>query len=170
MTTLLFVLLATATAPPITVCKSTYALCTTATCTAVPGQPSKVTCGCSVHTGYSAATQTCKPVRNTSQGQAIVSRYFPAKAYAVCSNDRPWANCLDSPCIVDKNDPSKAICTCTAVARQGPYVAVASAYNKSMCTTGVISSATVKQSEAITRFLQTQKLLQPYPITILTGP
>jgi hypothetical protein len=123
-----------------------------------------------VHTGYSAATTACRATTQTSQGQSIVSRYYPVKAYAVCSNARPWANCLDSPCIVDKNDPTRAACTCTVAKGQGPYVAVGTSYSKSMCSTGIISSATVQQSEAVTRFLKTNGLLEPFPIDVLTGP
>src|ERR1700678_2320504 len=88
-----------------TACKSTYALCTTALCTPVPGKKDVVSCRCNVKTGYSAGTQACQDIKKTSKGEIIYSRYYPIKSYAVCSNNRPWGWCLDSPCTIDKKDP-----------------------------------------------------------------
>ena len=155
---------------PFTLCKSTYALCTTARCTPIAGHAGSISCGCSVHTGYSAATTTCRAVQQTNAGRSIVSRYYPVKAYAICANDRPWANCLDSPCLIDKKDPSKATCTCTIAKNQHPYVIVINKYSKSMCTTGIISSATVQGSERISNFIQEQKLIPPFTIKVLNSP
>ena len=155
---------------PFTLCKSTYALCTTARCTPIAGHAGSISCGCSVHTGYSAATTTCRAVQQTNAGRSIVSRYYPVKAYAICANDRPWANCLDSPCLIDKKDPSKATCTCTIAKNQHPYVIVTSKYSKSTCATGIISSATVQGSERISNFIQEQKLIPPFTIKVLNSP
>jgi hypothetical protein len=155
---------------PFTLCKSTYALCTTARCTPIAGHPGSVSCGCSVHAGYSAATTACRAVQATSAGPSIVSRYYPVKTYASCSNDRPWANCLDSPCLIDKKDPSKATCTCTIAKNQNPYVIVTNKYTKSTCTTGIISSATVADSERISSFIQAQRLIPPFTSKVLNSP
>jgi hypothetical protein len=81
------------------------------------------------------------------------------KYYAVCSNDRAWAWCLDKPCTVDKDNPSKASCACTLVKDQGPYVVVTDKYNDSTCTTDIWSSATVQAITQITDFLKTQDKL-----------
>ena len=59
---------------PFTLCKSTYALCTTARCTPIAGHPGSVSCGCSVHAGYSAATTACRAVQETNAGRSIVSQ------------------------------------------------------------------------------------------------
>ena len=155
---------------PFTLCKSTYALCTTARCTPIAGHAGSISCGCSVHTGYSAATTTCRAVQQTNAGRSIVSRYYPVKAYAICANDRPWANCLDSPCLIDKKDLSKATCTCTIAKNQHPYVIVTNKYSESMCTTGIISSATVQGSERISNFIQEQMLISPFTIKVLNSP
>lgn len=155
---------------PFTLCKSTYALCTTARCTPIAGRAGSVSCGCTVHAGYSAATTTCRAVQETSAGRLIVSRYYPVEAYAICSNDRPWANCLDSPCLIDKQDPSKATCTCTVAKNQNPYVIVTNRYTKSTCTTGIISSATVQGGEQISNFIRAQKLIPPFTTKILNSP
>ena len=164
------VVAATTSPAPFTLCKSTYALCTTARCTPTAGHAGSISCGCSVHTGYSAATTACRAVQQTNAGRSIVSRYYPVKAYAICANGRPWANCLDSPCLIDKRDPSKATCTCTIAKNQHPYVIVTNKYSKSMCATGIISSATVQASERISNFIQEQRLMPPFTIKVLNSP
>lgn len=150
-------------------CESTYALCTTAVCTPVAGKEGTVSCACDVKTGYSAGQQACESAMETSESKQVRSRYYPVKSYAVCSNDRPWAWCLDKPCTVEKNDPTKATCACTAVKAQGPYVIVTDNYTPSTCTTGIISSATVVQIDQVTEFLKTTTELNPYPIKVLDG-
>lgn len=83
-------------------CKSKFALCTTAICTPTPGKKDTVSCDCKVKTDYSAATQQCQPVKKTNEGELVYSRYYPIKSYVVCANNRPWAWCLDKPCLIDK--------------------------------------------------------------------
>jgi len=108
--TALFVMLAAASITPISaaqagdqtdfkVCKSTYALCTTAACTPVAGTKDTVSCVCEVKTGYSAGLEDCAAEKDTGAGTEIKSRYFPVKSYAICTNDRPWAWCLDKPAV-----------------------------------------------------------------------
>lgn len=151
-------------------CESTYALCTTAACTPVAGEKDTVSCPCEVKTGYSAGQEDCQQVTETDQGKQIRSRYFPVTSYAVCTNDRDWAWCLDKPCIIDPDDPTKASCTCSTVNKQGPYVIVTDTMTDTTCTTGVISSATVKGIEQITDFLKTTSELKPFPIKVLNSP
>jgi hypothetical protein len=149
-----------------TVCKGTFALCTTAKCTPVPGKEGTVSCGCEVKTGYSAGHESCEKAKEVGAGQ-LMSRYYPVKYHVNCSNSRPWATCLDKPCTVDKDNPSKATCACSLVQNQGDYVVVTSKYETSTCTTGIVSSATVQQSEQITDFLKTQPDLPPFPIQVM---
>jgi len=150
-----------------TVCEGIYALCTTAQCQPIADQEGTVSCDCTVRTGYSLGLEPCKGEVATAEGKQIVSRYYPIKSYAICSNDRPWANCLDSPCIVDKSDPGKAACTCPVVKKQGPYVIVTETYDASTCTTGLWSSATVSDANTITDFLKTNDNLKPSDIKVL---
>jgi hypothetical protein len=96
------------------------------------------------------------------------ARYFPIKSYAVCTNDRAWAWCLDKPCIIDKDDPTKAACACTTVKDQGPYGVVPDGTDSS-CTTGIISSATVQQIDQVTDFLKGSSELKPFDIKVLNG-
>lgn len=151
-------------------CKSTYALCTTATCTPIPGNADSVSCACEVRTGYSAGQEPCQAEKQTSRGTLIESRYFPVKSYAQCANDRPWAWCLDKSCIVDKNDPAKADCTCSVVKDQGPYVIITDTYSAATCTTGLYSSATVKQLDDITDFLKDRPQLKTFAIKVVNPP
>ena len=150
-----------------TLCSSTYALCTDADCTPIPGQNGNLSCGCQVHTGYSAATQACQ-LGHPKPGGKIKSRYFPVESYEICSNIRPWAWCLDVPCTIDKKDPSKATCTCTTAENQGPWVGQAN--NPASCTNGIISSATVHDIEQIGRYINDQKLWPPYTPKVLNNP
>ncbi len=151
------------------VCKSTFALCTIAPCDPMPGNDKQVACHCTVNNGYSAGQQPCQGVKDTPEGQQIRSRYYPVHSYAVCSNERPWAWCLDKPCVIDKNNPQAALCTCDAVKNLGDYIIVTSKYDPAAtCTTGVISSATVAQSTQITNYLKSQsKALKPFNIEVL---
>jgi len=159
-----------AQAQTLKVCKSTFALCTIAPCEPIAGSKNEVACHCTVNTGYSTGSKQCTGVQNTPQGQEIHSRYYPVKSYAICSNSRPWAWCLDKPCIIDKNNPEAATCTCDAVKNLGPYVIVTSSYGPATCTTGLISSATVQQIDQATQSFVTSKLFTPFPIQVLNKP
>lgn len=156
-----FSVAASAPAPSFILCKGKYALCTTALCEPIPGKKDFVSCKCDVKEGYSAGEKPC-----SGQHEIIYSRYYPIKGYVSCSNNRPWAWCLDSPCIVDKNDSSKAACTCAVVSNQGPYIIVANSYSKSACTKDLYASATITQVNQVTDFLKGQSELKPFPIKV----
>jgi hypothetical protein len=149
-----------------TLCRSTYALCTTAPCRPA-GKDGALSCACEVRTGYSAGQESCQDLRKASDSTQLRSRYYPVKSYAVCTNDRPWAWCLDKPCTIDIADPTKANCACTTVKDQGPYVIVGHTNTPATCTTGTISSATVTGITEITDFLKTTSELKPFPIKVL---
>jgi hypothetical protein len=157
----------TAQAQDLKVCKSTFALCTIAQCDPIPGNDKQVACHCTVNNSYSAGAEPCSDIKNTPDGQQIHSRYYPVKSYASCSNDRPWAWCLDKPCLIDKNNPEAATCTCDLVKNLGAYVIVTSHYTPATCTTGIISSATIAQIDQATASLKKAKVLMPFPIDVL---
>jgi hypothetical protein len=159
---------ATARAQDFKVCNSTFALCTIAPCDPIPGNDKQVACHCTVNHNYSASQEPCRGVKETPAGQQIRSRYYPVHSYAVCSNDRPWAWCLDRPCLIDKNNPQAAACACDVVKNLGDYVIVTSTYSPNTCTTGVISSATVQQITQVTNYLKAKaKALPPFKIQVL---
>jgi hypothetical protein len=158
-----------AASPHFIACKSTYALCTEALCEPLPGKAGFASCACKVKKGYSAATKPCTGILKTKHGQAISSRYYPVKSYLPCSNSRPWAFCLDSPCIIDPQAPDKATCICSLVKNKGDYVVVPGAPIKASCTKGIYSSATISDVNNITAFIKTQTTLHPFPIKVLNG-
>ena len=160
-------LIGPAQAQDLKVCESTFALCTVAWCDPIPGNDKQVNCHCTVNKSYSAGAQDCTGIVETPQGQQIRSRYFPVKSYAACSNNRPWAWCLDKPCLIDKNNPSAASCACDVVKDLGTYVIVTSEYTPATCTSGVISSATIQQIDQATESLKKAKVLEPFPIQVL---
>src|SRR5665811_2481501 len=55
-------------------CESTYALCTTAACTSIPGETDTVSCACEVKTGYSVGEKPCSGKVETSKGTEVSSR------------------------------------------------------------------------------------------------
>jgi hypothetical protein len=150
------------------VCNSTFALCTIAPCDPIPGNDKQVACHCTVNHSYSAGQQECTGIKSTAEGQQIRSRYYPVHSYAICSNDRPWAWCLDKSCLIDNNNPEAALCACNLVKDLGDYVIVTDKYTPDTCTSGVISSATVKAITQVTDYLKnkTQKL-PPFKIEVL---
>lgn len=160
--------LAQAPAPPqFQACKGTYALCTFAACEPILmlETPMLFSCSCEVHRDeWSAGAKACEPVKKVPEGQLIRSRYHPITKYARCSNSRPWAMCLDSPCIIDKDHKDKANCTCSAVQDQGDYVVKP---GTNQCTEGGVSSATVDDLDQITDFLETQPNLRPPDFTVV---
>ena len=164
---LVFVLFGTVQAQDLKVCEGTFALCTVAWCDVIPGNDKQMSCHCTVNKGYSAGADACSDVQETPQGQQIRSRYFPVKSYAACSNGRPWAWCLDKPCIIDKNNPAAAACRCDVVKDLGTYVIVTSEYTPATCTSGVISSATIPQIDQATDSLKKARVLPPFPIQVL---
>jgi hypothetical protein len=149
------------------VCKSTFALCTIAPCDPIPGNSKEVACHCTVNYDYSASQEPCQGIKDTPEGQQIRSRYYPVKSYAICSNARPWAWCLDKPCTIDKNNPGAATCTCDKVENLGDYVIVTDRKTPATCTTGIISSATVQGITEITDFLDKAEVWPPYSIKVL---
>lgn len=150
-----------------TACKSTYALCTTALCDPLPGKAGFANCACQVKTGYSAGTKPCTGIIKTKAGKAVSSRYYPVKDYVRCSNNRLWAFCLDSPCVIDPENPEKASCICSLVKDKGDYVVITDDNTKTSCTTGIYSSATIDDINQITAFLKQQPQLQPFPLEVL---
>ena len=142
------------------VCEGQFALCTTAKCSPIAGQKGLALCHCSVQNAYSAGYKSCQKVTSTTADfQLIQSRYYPIQSYVTCSNDHAWANCLDSPCVVDSNDPTRALCTCPIVQNKGDYVIVSDSCDKSGCDSGLYSSALVTDSKKMADYLTDQKNL-----------
>jgi hypothetical protein len=152
-------------------CEGVYALCTTALCAPVAGQEGLLSCKCSVQDGYSAG-HVCNGPKDTPAGKMIYSRYHPIRSYVACNNSRPWAWCLDVPCLIDADNPLQATATCSCKVTSSPqstYVAVTDFYSEAACATGIISSASVPDVDGITRFFYSKRP-PPHPIKVLTKP
>jgi hypothetical protein len=148
--------------PEFIVCQSTFALCTFAQCEPITILETTLllSCKCEVHPhAWSVGAKPCEERKKVPEGELIRSRYAPNfHEYARCSNNRPWAMCLDSPCIIDKTKPAHAHCTCPIVQEQGDYLVQP---GTDQCSNGAISSATVVDLDQITDFLETLPNLPP---------
>ena len=147
-------------------CKSTFALCTIAQCDPIPGNDKQVACHCTVNS-YSAGAEPCSGVSIHPTGSRSTRAIIRVKSYASCSDDRPWAWCLDEPYLVDKNNLVAATCTCDLVRNLGAYVIVTSHYTPATCTTGIISSAAIPQIEQASASWKEAKVLMPFVIDVL---
>jgi len=150
-------------------CKGIFALCTYVQCEPIMilETPLLFSCTCNVHNDdWSVGMKACQGKKEVpGKGQLIRSRYYPNfTTYSRCSNNRPWAMCLDSPCIIDKNDKTKAQCTCPVVQGQGDYLVQP---GTDQCSNGPISSATVDDLDQITDFLETRSELPPPNLTVV---
>ena len=155
--------------PQFKLCKGTFALCTFSQCDPIMilDAPLLFSCACKVHRDeWSAGLKACQDVEDVpGKGKLIRSRYYPNfTTFSRCSNNRPWAMCLDSPCIIDKDHPEKAKCTCSVVQGQGDYLVQP---GTNQCSQGAISSATVDDWDQITDFLETRSELPPPNVTVV---
>jgi hypothetical protein len=125
-------------------------------------------CDCRVKTDeWSVGMKACPTKKEVSEGRTK-SRYFPIKTYSRCSNNRPWAMCLDKECWIDKNDPTKAKCKCSVKQGRGDYMVNPETPGvRSQCDFGIFSSATVLDLDQITDFLQTQDKMPVYNFTVV---
>ena len=149
------------------VCQSTFALCVFAQCKPIKELETTLlfSCTCNVQVGESVGAHPCEEMKKVPEGLLIRSRYAPGfKTYARCSNNRPWAMCLDSPCVMDKPNSPQAKCTCPIVQGQGDYMVQP---GTDQCSNGAISSATVDDLDQITDFLETQPNLLPKDIQVV---
>lgn len=167
------------------VCQGTFANCTEAVCDPVSsgGKISAFKCKCAVQKGYSLGfngpgnRNSCQsiPQDGPTVKQKVPSRYAPITSFVVCTNNRPWAACLDAPCIVDHvdpNDKTKGTAVCACPKQTGfPYgfIPANGQYSRAGCQDEYVSSATSKQLLTITQYLTTPagKDLPPLPITVL---
>lgn len=167
------------------VCQGVFANCTEAACDPVSsgGKITGFKCKCAVQKGYSLGLNgpgnrnSCQsiPKDGPSVKQKVPSRYAPITTFVVCTNKRPWAACLDAPCIVDHvdaNDPAKGTAVCACPKTTGsPYgfTPKDGKFSRTGCQDEYVSSATATQLLTITQYLTTPagKDLPALPITVL---
>lgn len=112
-------------------CQGTYALCITAPCAAVPTLDrlgnyyvNTGLCECDVivdsedSPAWSMGPGSCEDRALVEQNgrQFLISTYSnlynPENKVVTCGEDTLWAWCYGAPCVVDEEDPTKALCTC----------------------------------------------------------
>ncbi|HEY2772049.1 MAG TPA: MauE/DoxX family redox-associated membrane protein [Solirubrobacteraceae bacterium] len=125
------------------ICKQKYALCTNAPCRPDPHHPKLVICDCVVEDGYSVGLTPCE--QKAPHGDVLYSTFSTelvkgdVKAMT-CAAGIPWANCVDYPCKLDPNDPTKATCACGLV-KTGPSFTFGGNCNTGTCGKTVWSGA-----------------------------
>jgi hypothetical protein len=120
--------LAQAETPRNTYCQGPYALCIKAPCKLSPAPPieggsdiivNSAMCSCDVVDGWSMGPASCDArQKRTVQGHTYLmstysNLYNDKHQTLFCkSEDTVWAWCYGAPCLVDEEDPTKAICNC----------------------------------------------------------
>jgi len=117
-----------------------------------------------VHSGYSVG-EACKADRDTRH---VPSRYAPIRSYQQClgvidGKQAVWANCLNSPCVIDPSDTGAAKCKCQTATTTSPFIIVSDHPDPAVCKActldsrgryncpgGVISSATTAAGQQAT--------------------
>jgi len=145
------------------VCVSQFALCTSAPCIPDPLNPTEqALCTCEVAYGPNYAAKTeCKhrghkPIRLpgglVSVAQVVSTYAFiqaPTKPVMTCETNAPWTDCLDALCIVDPENPLKALCSCPyADPMTETFVTYGGSCNTNTCESVIWSAATVQAFQA----------------------
>lgn len=125
-------------------CNQPYALCTKAPCQLAAEGSSVATCSCLVEDGYSIGFTAC--AERAPQGSSVISTFSTIDVTAssrslVCPDGGLWANCLDMPCEIDANDPSRAFCLCQTAA-SGEVVTIGGDCDASTCSSVIWSANT----------------------------
>jgi hypothetical protein len=152
-------------------CYGPYALCTVARCSAPADKSpigSDVECTCTVQAGYSVG----KKCKANSDPLRVISRYAPIFSFQECpgvidGRTAVWANCVNSPCKIDPNNPGVAKCKCQTASSTLPFVIASDRADKAVCSActmdsnghydcagGAISSATTAGAQQTTMIIQ----------------
>jgi hypothetical protein len=154
-----------------TLCNHEFALCTSALCVPIPGDPTKAICFCDVEEGKSMSTVPCDSIKPSTDENGIKTVYstFALKQFQAgkkglkCPDGTPWTWCLNKRCTVEPADPKKAICTCD-VLRKGEWMTLGGDCKKSTCKTGYWSGASLPDVESGAAFLTKAFGLEKSPI------
>ncbi len=158
----------------LTLCEQTYALCTSAKCVPMPGDPSRAICTCTVEEGKSMATVPCeklKPTVDENKIRTIYStfnfkQYREGKKIMQCPGGTPWTDCLNKTCTVDPDNPTKAICTCDVIRSSEDWVTFGGGCETATCGKAYFSGAPVKASEEANAFMTKELGLPEVPVKL----
>jgi uncharacterized membrane protein YphA (DoxX/SURF4 family)/thiol-disulfide isomerase/thioredoxin len=126
-------------------CDQRFALCTDAPCVPSKTDPGIVICSCVVkESGYSVGFKSCE--ERAPSGDNLHSNFSTALVTSntrslTCPAQYQWANCLDVPCTVDPDDPTKVNCDCLVV-KTGPSVTFGGNCDTASCSSVIWSAAT----------------------------
>ncbi|MFG1439205.1 hypothetical protein V5F38_08350 [Xanthobacter sp. V0B-10] len=134
------------------VCNQPYALCTSAPCVPMPGDPAKAVCNCTVENGPSLGTQACPTLAPSTDARGVRTIYstfsfkqFEAgKKVLTCPGGTPWTLCLNKVCTVDPADPGKAVCTCDVKTDTAAWVTLGGGCDGGTCKDRYWSGASVE--------------------------
>ncbi len=132
-------------------CDQPYALCTSALCVPLPGDPTKAICTCDVEEGPNMSTLPCDMLKPSTDANGIRTIYstFSLEQFKVgkksmkCPSGTPWTWCLNKRCTVDPSNPMKANCLCD-VMRSGEWTTLGGDCDTSTCETGYWSGASLE--------------------------
>jgi hypothetical protein len=124
-------------------CSQAYALCSMSACDVTPTDSQVATCPCTVEHGYSIGYATCAD--RAPVGQTIFSTFSTANVTSdvramACAESGVWANCLDMPCVINPDDPSRATCLCP-LEESGDYFTFGGGCDITTCSTVIWSAA-----------------------------
>lgn len=142
---------------PLQACTGGYALCTSAPCIPIPANagadggdepvaPTLSLCDCVVVWGANIAQTGCD-ARDPGDG-SLISAYSFAQTATLELMTCParaayFTDCLNAPCKVDPDDPTRADCTCPIVPAGGaPWVTFGGGCDLETCETTLWSGAT----------------------------
>lgn len=141
-----------------------YALCTNARCKLINGL---LYCECNVKKGLAVAS---KQATNNSpynyspyimNGKEYIFSLYSGINQAVLTKQTctsgTWGDCLDKVCVIDKNNPSKAICKCTPYATSN-WITFQYNKNKNPCSCNNLSGASNTAYQNIEKYYLQTKL------------
>ena len=148
----------------LTICKSRYALCTSAPCKKIPNKKGKTLCKCTVETGYNFATKSCNKLRPRKMKNGTrriystfsINELNDGKKITECPKNNEWSDCLNHKCVVDPKDSKKALCECTLRKSNKNWFTMGSNNDSKKCSSSKWSGAYKKD------FFKTRKFWNSY--------
>lgn len=153
-----------------TLCTHQFALCTSAPCIPMPGDPTKAICSCVVQEGKSMSTVACETIAPSTDTHGIrtvystfaLNQFETGKQGMKCASGTPWTWCLNKPCTVDPADAAKAMCTCDVV-RTGEWMTLGGGCDTKTCATAYWSAAPLADFESGNTFMTKAMGLETSP-------
>ena len=159
------------------VCNQPYALCTSAPCVPMPGDPSRAVCSCAVENGPSLGTQACDTLAPSTDARGIrtifstfsFAQFRQGKKVLTCAGGTPWTLCLNKTCTVDPADPTRAICTCDVKQSDAKWVTLGGDCSTGTCETAYWSGASIELLDNASTYLAKVTGLKEAPVAWCPG-